>query len=328
MNGLTSIPLFSVLIPAYNAENTIVRCIESILRQGTDNYEVVVVDDGSTDNTYSILKKYDHKECFRIIHQENHGVSYTRQELIRNANGKYILFCDADDFFEPNAIKTVANLISKYDNSTSVRIALFIFGYNIVRSSGKKRVGCRRLENGVYNREQYSRQHIAGFNDLYYSVLWNKCFRRELIFSPNEILFERLIEDVMFNIDYMGRCDSICISDQVIYNYNQIGDSLTRSNRSDSRDDILNALDAYRVLQSKALNTYSDCAIAINQYICNRLYSLKKRAHGIQANNVETQINKCLRDYKKQLGVYYWSVKFNIILSEVKQGIRRLIKKR
>ena len=189
-------------------------------------------------------------------------------------------------------------------------------------------MSCRRLENGVYNREQYSRQHVAGFNDLYYSVLWNKCFRRELIFSPNEILFERLIEDVMFNIDYMGRCDSICISDQVIYNYNQIGDSLTRSNRSDSRDDILNALDAYRVLQSKALNTYSDCAIAINQYICNRLYSLKKRAHGIQANNVETQINKCLRDHKKQLGVYYWSVKFNIILSEVKQDIRRLIKKR
>ncbi len=323
---MKSIPLFSVLIPAYNAENTIVRCIESILQQGSYPYEVIVINDGSTDGTYNILKKYADIEQFKVINQENHGVSYTRQQLIKNATGKYILFCDADDYLESNALKIIGEFIGRYDNFTSERIDLFVFGYNLVRESGKKRIQSRVLKNGLYSRNQYSRRHVAGFNDLYYSALWNKCFRRELIFSPNEIIFENLIEDVMFNIDYIGRCNRIMISDNIIYNYNQIGESLTRSNKSDSPIDILDALDAYVLLKNKACKTYPDHSVSINKDIYYRLYLLKRRSRDIQFDGGEISIQNYMRDCKRQLGKHYMIVKAIIFINSIKRNIRKIVK--
>lgn len=321
-------PLLSILIPAYNADKTIERCLDSILSQKTDAYEVVIVDDGSKDTTYSVLEKFVSTERITVIHQENRGVSSTRQRLIENAKGKYILFCDADDFLEPNALVTIVELIKKNDSSDQNKIDLYIFGYNLIRTSVNKTVRCKELKTGIYTKDQYARYHTAGFNDLYYSALWNKCFRKEIVFSPTEILFEKLIEDVMFNIDYVGRCDKIYISDQVIYNYNQIGESLTRSNKSDSEKDIIDALNAYMMLRIKALKAYPDYSIAVNQDICYRLYLLKKRTQVIQCNNIEIMIQHYMREYKKQLGKYYLLMKTNITFNRIKMIIKKTIKKR
>ena len=321
-------PLLSILIPAYNADKTIERCLDSILSQKTDAYEVVIVDDGSKDTTYSVLEKFVSTERITVIHQENRGVSSTRQRLIENAKGKYILFCDADDFLEPNALVTIVELIKKNDSSDQNKIDLYIFGYNLIRTSVNKTVRCKELKTGIYAKDQYARYHTAGFNDLYYSALWNKCFRKETVFSPTEILFEKLIEDVMFNIDYVGRCDKIYISDQVIYNYNQIGESLTRSNKSDSEKDIIDALNAYMMLRIKALKAYPDYSIAINQDIYCRLFALKKRAHTIRDDKIEAQIQIQLDKYKKYLGIHYLPTKTNLILGNIKKVIRRKIRKK
>lgn len=108
--------MVSVLIPAYNAEKTIDRCMDSILSQTYQNIEVIIVNDGSTDNTLSILSDYAEKDKRIIIYnQPNKGVSAARNICLKNANGEYILYVDADDWIESNMIQRMVELINDAD---------------------------------------------------------------------------------------------------------------------------------------------------------------------------------------------------------------------
>lgn len=104
---------YSVIIPVFNKANTICESIDSILNQKSKNYEIIVVNDGSTDNLHDVLEKY--KNIIRIIDQKNGGVSVARNTGIKNANGDYICFLDADDLWLDNHLKTLDTLIEKYN---------------------------------------------------------------------------------------------------------------------------------------------------------------------------------------------------------------------
>ena len=100
----------SVIIPAYNAENTISSVIEDLLRQNFLNMEIIVVDDGSTDNTAAIVRSFNEKNI-RFIKKENGGVSSARNRGIQEANGEYLMFADADDGCPPEMVQLALSLI-------------------------------------------------------------------------------------------------------------------------------------------------------------------------------------------------------------------------
>lgn len=107
----------SVIIPVYNAKNTISEAIDSILNQTHQNFEIVIIDDGSTDNTESILKKYMNKEeKIKVYTQVNQGVSKARNNGIKKATGKYITFLDADDLYHPTFLEKMYNRIKKNES--------------------------------------------------------------------------------------------------------------------------------------------------------------------------------------------------------------------
>ena len=112
--------LISVVVPAYNIENYIERCIKSILNQTYSNIEVIIVDDGSTDNTGSIIDKYALKD-HRVIplHKENGGVSSARMEGIDRAKGEWIGFVDGDDVIEENMYEVLLNNAIEYNADIS-----------------------------------------------------------------------------------------------------------------------------------------------------------------------------------------------------------------
>ena len=100
----------SILIPAYNVENYIEECINSILNLNID-YEIIIINDGSTDKTLKKIQKYKKYNYIKIISQENMGISKTRNNLLKSATGKYIFFLDADDYInKENFIKLLNNL--------------------------------------------------------------------------------------------------------------------------------------------------------------------------------------------------------------------------
>lgn len=109
---------FSIIIPVYNTEKYLERCINSVLSQSYENYEIIIINDGSTDNSEKLLKKYEKNPKIKVIKQTNHGLSYSRNVGIKKAKCDYILFLDSDDFIEKDLL---ANLNENIKNEDMVK---------------------------------------------------------------------------------------------------------------------------------------------------------------------------------------------------------------
>lgn len=106
---------FSIIIPVYNVEKYLKKSLDSILEQIYDNYEIIIINDGSTDNSVKILNEYKLNKKIKIIHQKNKGLSSARNEGLKHITGDYILFIDSDDYIEENLLETLNNNIKNED---------------------------------------------------------------------------------------------------------------------------------------------------------------------------------------------------------------------
>ena len=126
---------YSFIVPAYNAENEIDRCIESIVNQKCADFELIIVNDGSTDSTSDKLKKYESTyNNITVINQENKGLSAARNEGLKYVNGDYIIFVDSDDYVNKNSCDYINKIIEKHGD-----IDIVIFDeYRINKSTSKR----------------------------------------------------------------------------------------------------------------------------------------------------------------------------------------------
>lgn len=109
-------PLFSIIVPAYNASCYIERCIKSIINQTDNDYELIIVDDGSTDNTFKLCENFEQEnKNIKIFHQENKGVVFARAKGVKESKGKYLIFCDSDDMIHKDTLKLIKNVIDKIE---------------------------------------------------------------------------------------------------------------------------------------------------------------------------------------------------------------------
>lgn len=105
---------FSIIVPTYNREEYIIKCIDSILDQTYDNFEAIIIDDGSTDNTDNLVKKY-HDKRIKYFKNTNHGIGYSRNFGLNKAKGDYIFFLDSDDYLEENMLENTLKEIKNHD---------------------------------------------------------------------------------------------------------------------------------------------------------------------------------------------------------------------
>lgn len=206
---------FSVIIPAYNCAECITQAVDSILNQSTDSLEVIIVNDGSTDNTADILSELEQRDGrIRIIECENSGPALARMRGIYAAGGEYVMFLDSDDRFAPDAFKTVGELTDKYGSD------MVIFGFKQIFTS-----------SGLSDEHKFKPLYAANlkeigadFGALYRSdvlnQVWNKAFRREMILT-NDIEFPdlRFGEDRIFTARCMKAAKGICVTDKILYDY-------------------------------------------------------------------------------------------------------------
>lgn len=292
-------PTISILIPVYNAEKTIERTLDSILNQTVLPFEVLLLNDGSSDSSLKILEEYQKENnLFKVYTQQNSGVAITRQNLIKKASGDYLLFCDADDYYENNTVELISNILEKEN------VDLISYGYTLIKKSGNKTVLKRQLSEGIHSKKEYALYHIKGLTDLYYSSLWNKCLKKELIVKNPPLEFQHTMEDVIFNIEYMERCNSIYILEKNLYNYDQIGDSLTRGEKKDTIQNIMDAFETFQYSYSKLKDTYPDYLKDISEYTYQMLISLCDRANKLnEASTYEFIKNSnFLAEIKSNLG--------------------------
>lgn len=204
----------SVVMPVYNAENTVQRAIKSVIDQTYRNLELIVVDDGSTDNTgklLDIIEKTDSR--INIIHIQNGGVSNARNIAIDRCSGMYITFIDSDDMMLPSMIEKMVNVMT-------TDVDMVCCGYTTYSPNGKVAFS-QNPEDKCWNRLNL----YEGIGDLQnkkaFNVLWNKLFRLSVI-KDNALKMDRNIkmgEDFLFIKDYLNVTQGSlqCISDALYY---------------------------------------------------------------------------------------------------------------
>ncbi len=206
----------SIIVPAYNAQNTIGRCLDSILKQTYSDFELLVMDDGSRDDTPRILDEYAASDArIRVMHKANSGVSDTRNQALDLASGEYIQFLDADDWITPDATRLFVRAME--DNPTcDMVIADF---YRVVGKNMSQKGDIE--EEHLLTREEYADEMMKSPADFYYGVLWNKFFRRSIIEEYQLRMDARLdwAEDFIFNMEYVLHTDHIYALKAPVYYY-------------------------------------------------------------------------------------------------------------
>lgn len=202
-------------MPVFNAENMVKKSIKSILKQTYENWELVIINDGSNDNSLIICRLYAEQDSrIRIINIKNSGPAFARQIGINESCGEYIAFCDADDFLEENMIeKMVHHIECGYE--------LVICRYNIKTNNDK-----------VFLKENLNKEDAiirCLTDDNIGGYLWNKLFLRNII-KKNHISFDSQIyycEDLLFVIQYICCCNKVRLISDRLYNHEEQPNSLS-----------------------------------------------------------------------------------------------------
>lgn len=217
--------MLSFIIPVFNSGQYLENCFQKIKDVKLPDYEVILVDDGSTDNSDIICDKLAYENDTVIcIHQQNQGVSVARNRGIDAATGDFIIFIDADDSFEPEHLH---NLIKKLNDEPSVDMVIWGLSFDYYRN-GKlyRRDDLKTPLSGIYNKAQWNRHMVNLYRANSLSPVWNKMIRRNFLVREG-IYFRKdmfLYEDLEFSLQCMSHCDHILFEPTVIYHYRQSED--------------------------------------------------------------------------------------------------------
>lgn len=206
-------PLISIIVPVYNAEKTLNRCVDSIVVQTFTNWELLLINDGSKDHSGEISDKYALKDSrIRVFHKENGGVSSARNVGLDNARGEWITFCDADDYVYSSWLD---NFICCINDKSDLICQSFFSSRSLIDSSSHESI------NGF----EYCGDKKVGLIKLYENkilgYLWIKLFRKEII-ERYILRFNEMFnfwEDQIFCIEYIRCIDTISYTNKIGYYY-------------------------------------------------------------------------------------------------------------
>lgn len=218
----------SVLMPVYNSEKFLLETVQAVINQSYINWELILVDDGSTDNSKEICTKLmNDDKRIKYIFQENLGVSHTRNVALENAQGKYIVFVDSDDLIHEDYLKILINSIEK--NNSDISVCNFI--ERKISNTGKVEDITREFYLKEVMEMSEMKDYIMDFgNSGLLNPLWNKIYKREII-ENNNITFDEKVEtgeDFIFNLQYFRKVKKISfIKDSLYYYIRRNNNSIT-----------------------------------------------------------------------------------------------------
>ena len=234
-------PLVSIILPVYNAQNHLARCIGSILNQTYHNIELIILNDGSKDHSLPVCEEFRAKDSrIVLVDKENSGVSDTRNLGLKLAGGEYVQFVDSDDYIDPDFTQHLVEAAETHHAD------LVIAPYKMVIPAGatKPEQVLEKLEDnlgvmsvarppevreygflpaGVYDKDTFALRLMDKPASYFYSVLWNKLYRRILL-TGNDIQFTselKWAEDLVFNMQYIQYAETFVSIDKAGYYYVQ-----------------------------------------------------------------------------------------------------------
>ena len=221
-------PTVSIIVPVYNAQATIQRCLNSIISQTFSDFEVLLIDDGSVDDSGLICDSYALRDKrIKVFHNENRGVSTARNYALDRAEGEYIQFLDSDDWITADAIQQLVRAAQKYN--CDMVISDF---YRVVN----ERVSIKGdiEEDAVLSREEFATHMMENPADFYYGVLWNKLYRRSIVEEHSLRMNPDIswCEDFLFNLEYIRYANRFYALNIPLYYYVKTKGSLVSQGTS------------------------------------------------------------------------------------------------
>lgn len=300
-------PYISFVVPVYNASKTLEHCVKSLLAQTYDNFEIVLVDDGSVDGSSKICDDFAQKENRVVVcHQENAGVSAARNKGLELACGKYVTFVDADDWADSNVCETFVKACEKQDYD--------LFCLSAIYSSQKKNVPSFLFSEDIELLSQKQKEELLckimtpwapwysfNCNTRFAGSVWTKFFRAEVLknsdiqFSPETIVSE----DVLFNVLSFDSFDKIGFSTKAFYHYRVQDDSAQNRYRPNSMKYfgfVIDQIQQWLEEKRKDLNV-KDCA---NTLFVHYLFGALKEDYFHQNNPNRTLANFELNEVLSQ----------------------------
>lgn len=274
-------PKISVIVPVYNVEKYLNRCVDSILNQTFEDFELILVNDGSPDNCGNICDEYAQKDNrVKVIHKKNGGVSSARNVGIDIAQGEYIMFVDSDDWINENMLNDMYNMPDSDMKVSSIRMI------------GKDNSTEYIIDTKMYTQEDLL---IGFFSEAFPIICFCgpccKLYKKDIIFN-NAVRFNEdmsLGEDTYFNLNYIKHCKSIYTSEQIYYYYmRENSESLFTKFRLNMYYDVRKDFDL-KVKMANELNMGRDSIFKLKlSYIQSLIGNLIKMVD----TNTKTEVKK------------------------------------
>lgn len=293
---------FSIIVPAYNIEEYIRACINSLLEQIYPNIEIIIVDDGSTDKTSSILEEYSNEQKIRIIHQENQGLSGARNTGLTYATGRYIIFVDGDDWLEPDCVEKLSKCINE-------NTGFLLFPYSKIYE--KKKVAVHLFDKAQLSLHDDIFLRLFGPVEKKYfspskldniSTAWGKVYRADI---AKKVFFtdtkEIGTEDCLYNIQYVLQLPehaAINYCEDTFYQYNKL--NVTSLTSTYKKNYVYQRWNFYhkveKIIESSNINNKDELVQALRNRIVLELFSIFKNIcySDLSTKEKKVEINKIL----------------------------------
>lgn len=309
--------LISVIVPVYNIEKYLPRCIDSILDQTYKNWEAIFINDGSTDNSLKILEEYKKRdERIKIIDKKNAGSGAARNDGIETSKGKYIVFLDSDDWYEKNFLEKLYNNLT--ENNSDVAMCNPKMTYDNIEKNSK-------INTYFFKNIELERTPKEILGILAMPVVWNKLYKKDIIVK-NRIKFPNysFCEDVEFLYKTFLYVNKVSKIEDDLYNYYQREDSVTKKIKEESIDQLYQVL---KNIENYVKNNFNSKLEIFYLYKIQFIYSvsltlltridndkiLKQKIN--KRNNYEIKnINKNLIFKNKKIMAYYIAIRLNKIV--------------
>lgn len=281
-------PLISVIIPIYNVEKYLEKCLNSVVNQDYKNIEIILINDGSTDDSLNIANKYKEiDKRIKIFSQKNQGLSAARNTGLDKSTGEYITFIDSDDFVTKDYISYLFNLLKKNNFQSSLAIASLM---KVFERNGKQ------INTG--NDKEYTWTGKKCIEKMCYHDLVDTCAYAKLgsreLYKNFKFPVGKVFEDIGTTYKLFEKCDTVECGFKPIYFYNIRKNSITTDKFSNQKLDLLEMTD---LMASNVLKVYPDLKNAVSRRQVYARFSTLNQTLTLKNNSEIKEIRKNLINY-------------------------------
>lgn len=291
--------LISVIVPVYNVEKYLVQCIDSILNQTYKNLEIILVDDESTDHSGKICDQFSSNENrIKVIHKKNMGLGLARNTGLENANGKYVVFVDSDDYLSNSNIKNLVAGIKK--NNSDICIGGVTFVDNIGTNKSEEIYGERLYQNGDILNSLFIRMlgNLPNTTDIMKQSVWNNIYSMDIIRKNKlEFVSERkyISEDIIWNFEFLKSTSNAQLINERGYFYRQNNLSLSR-HYNPKRFELIKIFYSTLIEKVRFLDNFDEAKLRIQKQFLINLRTCFSQEKNLPYDRIITDVKYMVRD--------------------------------